>query len=90
VTETIDHHNGAPVAITPDSKVLPRRSGAKGMLPSTWGGRALRLEYVVGGERRETTGTLLDTYPAGPVLNVAGAKTLIAWETVAVVELQED
>ena len=69
---------------------LPRRDGPKGLLPSTWLKRALRLEYVVCGELRETTGTLLDVYPAGPVLNAGGARTLIAWETVAVVELVGD
>ena len=90
MTETIDHRNASPVAITPDSKVIARRSGAKGMLPSTWGGRALRLEYVVCGELRETTGTLLDVYPAGLIVNAGGARTLIAWETVAVVELVGD
>jgi hypothetical protein len=60
------------------------------LLPSTWLERTLKLEYVVCGELRETTGTLLDLYPAGPVLNVAGARTLIGWDTVAVVELQND
>jgi hypothetical protein len=33
---------------------------------------------------------LLDLYPAGPVLNIAGAKTLVAWERLALVELVED
>jgi hypothetical protein len=50
----------------------------------------LRLEYVVCGELREASGTLLDVYPAGPVLNAGSDQTLIAWETVAVVELVED
>ncbi len=69
---------------------LPRRSGPRGLLPSTWLERALKIEYVVCGELRHATGTLLDLYPAGPVLNVAGARTLIAWDTVAVVELVND
>ena len=69
---------------------LPRRGGPKGLLPSTWLKRHLRLEYVVCGELRQATGTLLDVYPAGPVLNAGGARTLIAWDTVAVVELVED
>ena len=79
---TAPDRNGSPT--------LPRRDGPKGLLPSTWLKRALRLEYVVCGELRETTGTLLDVYPAGPVLNAGGARTLIAWETVAVVELVGD
>ena len=57
---------------------LPRRDGPKGLLPSTWIKHALRLEYVVCGELRETTGTLLGVYPAGSVVNAGGARTLIA------------
>jgi hypothetical protein len=49
-----------------------KRTGPKGLLPSTWLSRALRLEYVVCGQLREPTGTLLDVYPAGPVLNAGG------------------
>ncbi len=79
---TAPDKNGAPA--------LPKRAGPKGLLPSTWLSRALRLEYVVCGQLREITGTLLDVYPAGPVLNARGGRTLIAWETVAVVELVED
>ncbi len=39
-----------------------------------WLSRALRLEYVVCGQLRETTETLLDVYPAGVVLNAAGVR----------------
>jgi hypothetical protein len=69
---------------------LPRRDGPKGLLPSTWIKRVLRLEYVVCGELRETTETLLDIYPAGPVVNAGGTRTLIAWATIAGVESVED
>jgi hypothetical protein len=91
VTETIDHRNGAPVAITPDSKVLPRRPAAKGMLPSTWANRTLRVQYVDGfGVGQETSGTLLDLFPAGPVLNIKGAKTCLSWDRLVLAELVED
>ncbi len=70
---------------------LPKRAAPKGLLPSTWLQRTLRVEYAgAKGEARETTATLLDFYPAGPVLNVDGAKTLICWERLVLVELQED
>ena len=59
-------------------------------MPSTWIKRVLRLEYVVCGELRETTGMLLDVYPADPVVNAGGARTLIAWAAIAEVELVED
>jgi hypothetical protein len=38
----------------------------------------------------EASGTLLDLYPAGPVFNIHGAKTLLCWERLAVLELAED
>ena len=70
---------------------LPKRSGPKGLLPSTWLERTLKLEYVDGfGVGQETSGTLLDLYPAGPVLNVAGAKPLISWDRLVICELVED
>ena len=70
---------------------LPKRGGPKGLLPSTWLNRTLRLEYVGGdGAMRASSGTLLDLYPAGPVLNIAGAKTLLCWERLVLCELVED
>jgi hypothetical protein len=75
---------------TSQGLALPKRSAPKGLLPSTWIGRTLRTEYVVCGELRHTTGALLDLYPAGPILNCAGRRTLISWDTLAVVELVGD
>jgi hypothetical protein len=78
----------------PDSNgtpALPRRSGPKGLLPSTWIERTLRVSYVdCYGGGQETSGTLLDLYPTGPILNLNGAKALISWDRLAVVELIED
>ena len=70
---------------------LPKRRGPKGLLPSTWLERTLKVEYVDGfGAGVATSGTLLDLYPAGPILNVAGAKTLISWDRLVLCELVED
>jgi hypothetical protein len=70
---------------------LPRRSGPKMLLPSTWLERTLKVEYVgCRGDGVQTSGTLLDLYPAGPVLNIGGAKTLIAWDRLVLCELVED
>jgi hypothetical protein len=78
----------------PDSNgtpTLPKRSRPKGMLPSTWLSRTLKLEYVdCYGGGQETCGTLLDFYPAGPILNVAGSRTLISWDRLVAVQLVED
>jgi hypothetical protein len=70
---------------------LPRRTGPKGLLPSTWLQRTLKVAYTdCYGEGQETSGTLLDLYPAGPILNLNGAKALISWDRLAMVELVED
>ena len=66
---------------------LPKRA-PRGLLPSTWLGRTLRISYVdCYGGGREETGTLLDLYPAGPILSVAGVKTLVSWDRLVTVEL---
>jgi hypothetical protein len=70
---------------------LPKRRGPKGLLPSTWLERTLKVSYVdCHGSGQEASGTLLDLYPAGPILNLNGAKALISWDRLAVVELVED
>jgi hypothetical protein len=71
---------------------LPKRAGVRGMLPSTWIDRTLRLEYVgAGGDARETTATFLDWTPVGILVSTSqGAKSLIAWERLVLAELQED
>ena len=88
MTEILD------VMTKPDSDgtpSLPKRSGPKGLLPSTWLSRTLKLEYVDGfGAGVETSGTLLDLYPAGPILNIGGAKTLLSWDRLVLCELVED
>ncbi len=52
-------------------KPLPRRAGSRGLLPSTWLGRSVRLAYTgVDGRGVETSGILLDWCATGPVLAV--------------------
>jgi hypothetical protein len=59
-------------------------------MPSTWIGRGLRIEYTdSGGDALATDATLLDVYPFGPVLNIAGARTLLSWNNIALLELVE-
>ena len=69
---------------------LPRRNGARGLLPSTWLGRDLRLEYTdAHGSGQETSGVFLDWCPIGPVLNIRGGRTIIPWDRLCLVELSE-
>jgi hypothetical protein len=88
MTEILDamtkpESNGTPA--------LPKRSGPKGMLPSTWTNRSVRVEYTdCHGSGQETSGVLLDVFPVGPVLSMNGAKTLISWDRLVLCELVED
>jgi len=51
----------------------------------------LRVTYVDAfGAGVETSGTLLDLYPAGPVLNIGGVKTMLSWDRLVLCELVED
>jgi hypothetical protein len=78
----------------PDSNgtpALPKRSGPKGLLPSTWLERTLKVSYSDAyGMGVEASGVLLDFYPAGPVLQIDGVKTLISWERLVLAQLVED
>ncbi len=81
----------APTRQVENGKTVPRRAGTRSMVPTTWLARSLRVEYVgAAGDARETTATLLDFCPAGLLLNIAGAKTLLAWERLVLCELIED
>ncbi len=88
MTEILEAMTRPDVNGTPS---LPRRSGPKGLLPSTWLERPLKVAYVdASGRGVETSGILLDLYPFGMVVNIKGAKTCLSWDAVRVVELIED
>ena len=85
----------APYVVTTPStngdKPLPRRIGTRSMLPSTWVGRSLHVEYVgADGRAATTTGTLADWCPVGPVLIISGARTIVGWDRLVLVELAGD
>ena len=63
MTEILDAMTRPDVNGTPS---LSKLTGPEGLLPSTWLERTLKLEYVDSfGVGQETSGTLLDLYPAG-------------------------
>jgi hypothetical protein len=69
---------------------LPKRNGARGMLTSTWLNRSLRVEYVdCYGSGQETSGVYLDHCAVGLIMNIRGARSLIAWDRISVLELME-
>lgn len=68
-----------------------RRDGPKGLVPSTWLRREVRAEYTgPDGKERIASGCLLDWFPFGPCLNVEGARTLISWDRITILELVGD
>ncbi len=70
---------------------VARRVGTRSMLPSTWLGRTLRIEYVgPDSKAATTTGTLLDWCPVGPILLLAGARAIVGWDRIVLVELHAD
>jgi hypothetical protein len=88
MTEILEAMTRPDVNGTPS---LPKRSALRGLLPSTWLERTLKVAYTdCHGIGVESSGALLDLYPAGPVLNMGGAKTLIAWDRLVLCELVED
>ncbi len=70
---------------------LPRRT-PRGLLPSTWAGRSVRVEYADGsGEAASATGALLEYFPFGPLLkSVEGDKFALSWDRISLIELKED
>lgn len=70
---------------------LPRRT-PRGLLPSTWTGHSIRVEYTAaGGEAVTTTGALLELYPFGPVLRSSeGDRFALSWDRLTLVELLGD
>jgi hypothetical protein len=68
---------------------LPKRT-SRGLVPSTWLGRQIALEYIIHDELRSASGALLDTFPVGLVMNLGGRKTLVCWEAVRLIELVPD
>lgn len=74
----------------PASKPNRENGRPKGMIPLSWINRPVRVDYVdAGGEGQSASGTLLDYYPAGPIFAINGARTLIAWERLCLLELVE-
>ena len=89
MTEEMGVYMTAPT--TNGDKPLPKQAGARSMVPTTWIDRTIRLEYVgAAGDARETSATFLDWTPVGLLLSIAGTKTLLSWERLVLVELQED
>ena len=75
---------------TPGSITLQKRAAPRGMLPTTWRNRGLRVEYTGSdGGGQATSGVLLDWCLAGLVLNIRRARTLVSCDRIGILELVE-
>jgi hypothetical protein len=72
---------------TPLTRRVPR-----GLLPSTWTGRTLKVEYAAAdGVPTSTTRCLLECFAFGPILKSGdGEKFALCWDRVSLLELEED
>jgi hypothetical protein len=70
---------------------LPKRQGARTMVPLSWLGREVSVDYSNGRghDVSSVRGTLLDYCPLGLVLTLKGARTIIAFDRLVLVELVE-
>lgn len=69
---------------------LPRRAAPRGMIPSTWTGRGVRVEYRDAHGRGQTMSRkVLDTFPVGIVVGANGCRQLLRWDTLVLCELVE-
>lgn len=75
-----------------EDKPLPKKNGHhRGMLPSTWQGRSLRIGYLaVDGSPVETSATYLDYCGCGPIFLLGGARCVVAWDRLVALELVND
>jgi hypothetical protein len=72
------------------AQTFPKRHTARGMVPSTWISRSVRVEYEEGTKTQITSGQLLDFCASGIVLGLLASRTLIMWERLVLIELVED
>lgn len=84
----------AEMTTTPSSngeRPLPRRT-PRGLLPGTWTGHTVKVEYLgADGLSATTSGALLEYFPFGPVLRSAqGDKFALSWDAIRLIELVED
>jgi hypothetical protein len=68
------------------------RRTPRGLLPGTWVGHTVRVEYLDAyGEGAKTSGALSDLFGFGPVLRAAtGEKWALSWDAIRTIELVEE
>jgi hypothetical protein len=83
-------YNGPAPIVTPDgsAKLTSRRPGRE-LFPSSWLRGNARIIYDSGSGSVDAVGTLLEYCSTGLILQTNGCKTLVSWDRLIMVELQE-
>ncbi|MGF1472424.1 MAG: hypothetical protein ACFB50_11895 [Rubrobacteraceae bacterium] len=84
-TDNIYRDGTTPTLSVDGSRLLPRHVSRE-LFPSSWLRRKASVLYDGG----DITGTLLDTYSVGLAVATTEGKTLVSWEAIKAVELQDD
>jgi hypothetical protein len=70
---------------------LPKRNSVRTMIPQTWLGREALVEYTTSdGKGVSTSATILDWCGLGIICAIAGARSIVAWDAIRIVELKGD
>ena len=88
MTETIalPHQNGPAPRMTPgDAQLVTPRRGFRELSPSSWLRTPAKVTYSGG----ELQGTLLELCSTGLIRQANGYKTLVSWNGIQTVALQE-
>jgi hypothetical protein len=83
----------APMTTPPMDGHAPivNRNGARTMLPLSWLGREAMVKYTSSdGKGVSTSATLLDWCGLGIICAIAGARSIVAWDVIRIVELRGD
>ena len=87
MTEVMDAGLTAPSY--PADKPLPKRNASRGMVPMSWLGRKVLLEYQdMDGRGQSASATLLDNCGMGLIVNT-GVRMILAWDSVRSIELRD-
>jgi hypothetical protein len=93
--ESMVEQINAPSVVTAPSMdehaPLPKRDGPRTMIPLTWLGWKALVEYTTpDGKGVSTSATLLDWCGLGIICAIAGARSIVAWNAIRIVELRGD
>jgi hypothetical protein len=70
---------------------IPKRNGSRTMIPLTWLGWEALVEYMTSdGKGVSTSATILDWCGLGIICAIAGARSIVAWDAIRIVELKGD